>query len=597
VTNLDNGSQKALIDKLKKLPEVEFIEPVRKYHALSDVQYPHQWSLSNTGQDGGIQGADINHLPLQKFLKQQDLKETLIAVVDTGVDSSLADLKGKVRTDLGRNFVARNNDANDDEGHGTHVTGIIAANIDNGYSMAGIHPNAKILPVKVLNEFGEGETDQVALGIIYAADQGAKVINLSLGGYYSRTIEYALQYAAAKNVTIVAASGNEGSGELSYPASSKHAIAVGSTNRLDIVADYSNFGEELALVAPGSEIPSLLPDGNVTYLSGTSMATPHVTAVAGLLLSQNPKLKPKDIKKILLDTADDVTFVGTDNKNMECYNSEYETIPCNESGGGRLNAFSAVSSVELQLKVNTLKDNHNTVTGTAKKGSLIEVKNGKVLLGKAKVDANGKFTAKINKVQRAGSMLHVTVSDAGDTAKTSLKIIVAKGTPPSAPKVNVVSNKSTVVTGKTVAGLTIKIKNKSKKVIATGTANSKGDFKITIKKQKAGTTLYVTTTDLAKRESKATKVVVKDKIPPKAPKVNAVTNNDTVIKGKTEAYATVTVTHKGKKLGSKKANSKGEFKVAIKKQKAGSTLSISAKDKAGNKSKITRVTVKKYKKK
>ena len=172
-----------------------------------------------------------------------------------------------------------------------------------------------------------------------------------------------------------------------------------------------------------------------------------------------------------------------------------------------------------------------------------------------------------------------------------------KGTPPSAPKVNAVSNKSTVVTGKTVAGLTVKIKNKSKKVIASGTANSKGDFKINIKKQKAGTTLYVTTTDLAKRESKATKIVVKDKIPPKAPKVNAVTTNDTVIKGKTEALATVTVTHKGKKIGSKKANSKGEFKVVIKKQKAGSILLITAKDKAGNTSKATKVTVKKYKRK
>ncbi|MBO1911193.1 hypothetical protein J4G37_41185, partial [Microvirga sp. 3-52] len=169
--------------------------------------------------------------------------------------------------------------------------------------------------------------------------------------------------------------------------------------------------------------------------------------------------------------------------------------------------------------------------------------------------------------------------------------------PPSAPKVNAVSNKSTVVSGKTVAGLQVKIKNKSNKVIASGTANSKGDFKITIKKQKAGTALYVRTTDLAKRESKATKIVVKDKIAPNAPKVNAVTNNDTVVKGKTEAYATVLVTHKGKKLGSKKANSKGEFKVTIKKQKAGSKISISATDKAGNKSKITRVTVKKYKKK
>lgn len=605
VTNLDDEPNKALIDKLKKLPEIEFVEPVQKYHALTkDVQYPYQWSLDNTGQEGGKRGGDIGHTSLQKLLKQGDLKETLIAVIDTGVDGSLADLKDKVHADLGKNFVGRNNDANDDHGHGTHVSGIIAANMDNGYSMAGIHPNAKILPVKVLDGSGEGDTDQIALGIIYAADQGAKVINLSLGGGYSRTIEYALQYAAAKNVTIIAASGNDGMEEMSYPASSQYAIAVGATNRLDIVADYSSYGDELALVAPGSDIPSLLPDGNVTYMSGTSMATPHVSAVAGLLLSQNPKLKPKEIKKILLDTANDVAFKGTDNRDVECYNDDYEVIPCIQqpgkdfvSGGGRLNAFSAVSAVELQLKVNTLKDNNNTVTGTAKKGSIIEVKKGKKVLGKAKADTNGKFTAKINQVQSAGSLLHVTGSDATGTAKTSLKTIVTKGTPPSAPKVNAVSNKSTVVAGKTGAGLQVKVKNKSKKVIASGTANSKGDFKITIKKQKAGTTLYVTTTDLAKRESKAIKIVVKDKIPPKAPKVNAVTTNDTVIKGKTEALATVTVKHKDKKIGTKKANSKGEYSVKVKKQKANTVLHLSAKDKAGNTSKATKVTVKKYKKK
>jgi cell wall-associated protease len=220
------------------------------------------------------------------------------------------------------------------------------------------------------------------------------------------------------------------------------------------------------------------------------------------------------------------------------------------------------------------------------------VKKGTAVLGKGKTDANGKFTVKINKVQSADSLLHVTGSDAEGTAKTSLKIIVKKGTPPSAPKVNVVSNNSTVVTGKATAGLQVKIKNKSKNVIASGTANNKGDFKIEIKKQKAGTELYVTSTDLAKRESKATKIVVIDKIPPKAPKVNAVTNNDTVIKGKTEAYATVTVTHKDKKLGSKKANSKGEFKVDIKKQKADTILQVTAKDKAGNTSKATKTVVK-----
>ncbi|MDY0407106.1 S8 family serine peptidase [Virgibacillus sp. 179-BFC.A HS] len=605
VTNLGDQSTSALVDKLKKLKEVEYVEPVRKYHALSnDVQYDYQWSLKNTGQEGGKKGADVKQTALQKLIDQRNLKETLIAVVDTGVDSSLADLKGKIRTDLGKNFIDKNDDATDDEGHGTHVSSIIAANAGNGYSMTGLNPKAKILPVKVLDEYGDGDTEQIALGIKYAADSGAKVINLSLGGWYSRTIEYAMEYAASKNVTIVAASGNDGMDEISYPASSKYAIAVGATNRLDIVADYSSFGDELALVAPGSDIPSLLPNGNVTYMSGTSMATPHVTGTVGLLLSANPKLKPNQIKKTLTETADNVAFDEKDNKYMECYDEEGDIVPCKQqpgydyvSGAGRLSAFSALSAIDLQLKVNTLKDNMNTVTGTAKKGTIIEVKNGKQVLGKATADKNGKFTVKIKKVQRAGSLLHITGSDAKGIAKTSMKVVVKKGTPPPAPKVKTVSNKSTAVTGNTLANLDVKIKNKSKKVIASGKANSKGAFKIKIKKQKAGSTLYVTVTDLAKRQSKATKVVVKDKIPPQAPKVSSVTDRDTIVKGKTEAQATVTVQHKGKKLGSKKADKKGNFQVKIKKQKKGSVLYITAKDKAGNVSKAKKVTVKQYKKK
>jgi len=599
VTNLDEEPNQALIDKLEKLPEIEFVEPVQKYHALTaDVQYKHQWSLGNTAQEGGIKDADIGHTRLQDLLKQGNVNETLIAVIDTGVDSSLADLNGKVRADLGYNFVGRNVDANDDHGHGTHVSGIIAADIDNGYSMAGVHPNAEIIPVKVLDSSGEGDTDQIALGIIHAADQGAKVINLSLGGGYSRTIEYALKHAAAKDVTIIAASGNEGGEQMSYPATSQYAIAVGATNRLDIVADYSSYGDGLALVAPGSEIPSLTPDGNVVYMSGTSMAAPHVAGVAGLLLSQNSELKPKDIKKILMDTATDVAFEETDNEGMECFNDDYEVIPCVQqpghdyiSGAGRLNAHSAVSAFDVKLKVNPQLDNSNIVTGTAKIGSVIEVSTDKGVLGSGKTDAKGNYIVKINKVQSVGTLLNVT--GANGAAKTSLKTIVKKGTPPTAPKVNAVSNLSTFVAGKTGANLQVKIKDQSKKVIASGNATDKGDFKIAIKKQKAGTALYITTTDLAKRESKETKIIVTDEMPPAAPKVNAVSNTSTFVSGKTSANLQVKIKDKSNKvIASGNATNKGDFKITIKKQKAGTVLYVTATSKAKKESKGTKIVVK-----
>nr|MDH3164261.1 S8 family serine peptidase [Bacillus licheniformis] len=131
----------------------------------------------------------------------------------------------------------------------------------------------------MLDSSGSGDTEQIANGIIYAADHGAKVINLSLGGPYSRVMEYALKYAASKNVTIVAATGNDGVSEISYPASSKYTLSVGATNNLDLVSDYSNYGKGLDMVAPGTDIPSLVPDGNVTYMSGTSMAACRDVAV------------------------------------------------------------------------------------------------------------------------------------------------------------------------------------------------------------------------------------------------------------------------------------------------------------------------------
>lgn len=151
----------------------------------------------------------------------------------------------------------------------------------------------------MLDSAGSGDTEQIALGIKYAADKGAKVINLSLGGGYSRVLEFALKYAADKNVLIAAASGNDGENALSYPASSKYVMSVGATNRMDMTADFSNYGKGLDISAPGSDIPSLVPNGNVTYMSGTSMATPYAAAAAGLLFAQNPKLKRTEVEDML----------------------------------------------------------------------------------------------------------------------------------------------------------------------------------------------------------------------------------------------------------------------------------------------------------
>ncbi|WLV24264.1 S8 family serine peptidase [Aciduricibacillus chroicocephali] len=505
--------------QIEALPEVEYVEKAQKYQVHSeDIQYSYQWSLSNRGQNGGTNGADIRNAALQNLVNKRNLKQTVIAVVDTGVDNSLTDLKNSVDMSIGKNFVDPNEPATDDYGHGTHVAGIIAAAANNDYSMAGINQKARIMPVKVLNAAGFGDTEEIAYGIKYAADHGAKVINLSLGGEYSRTLEYVLKYAYSKGIIIVAASGNENVPELSYPAASKYTISVGGTNSLDVVSDFSNYGNALDLVAPGSNIPSLVPNGNVTYMSGTSMAAPHVSATVGLMLSRNPKLKFADVRTALKETAKKNTFVPSEEP--EEFSGEYEVdkdgnlvevkpdVPAGSdmhAGFGRLNAYNAFSAVDLNVKLKPVLDNRRIITGTAVKGAKVEVKKGKTVLAKGTVNTKGAFSMKIP-AQTNKTELYVTVS-AGDV-KTTVRTYVAKGKAPASPKVNKVTNKSSYATGTAPLDTKVVLTNKSKKVIAQGAVNSKGQFKLKMAKQKAGTVLYAKSVDPAKRNSKQVKVTV-----------------------------------------------------------------------------------------
>ncbi|WRP06373.1 Ig-like domain-containing protein [Rossellomorea aquimaris] len=585
------ASSQTTSQQISKLSEVEFVEPVQTYQALSvDSQYPYQWSLKNNDMASG----DIGYEPLKTLLNGKNFDSTVIAVADTGVDHTLADLSDKVLVEKGKNFIDRSDDTMDDNGHGTHVSSIITANSDNHYSISGVNPFVKILPIKVLDSSGSGDTEQIAYGIMYAADHGAQVLNLSLGGPYSRTIEYAMQYASKKGVTIIAASGNDGMEEVSYPASSKYAIAVGSTNRLDIVSDFSNYGKGLDLVAPGSDIPALLPDGNVTYMSGTSMAAPHVAAVAGLLLSQNPNLKQTDVEKLLTETAKDVAFDEQDNpySSEDEYYDEDPDYPIEEvvpgydavSGWGRLNAYSAVSAVELTAKVNPILNNQSKVTGTAKSGSIIKVMSGTKELGSGTAKS-GTFSVSIP-IQKADQILEMIISS--QAAKTSIKKRVEKA--PNKPYVNKLTNQSVSISGSAEPNLKVNVKNSSRKIIASGTVNDEGDFSIKIPKQKEYSTLYVTVLD-GYKESSEVKVVVADVIAPNAPKANAISDLSTTITGTAEAGSNVTAKVNGRQIAAAKSNTKGQFTLKIKKQKAGSTVSVTAKDAAGNTSKGTNLKV------
>ena len=207
----------------------------------------------------------------------------IVAILDTGIDRYQEDLEGKVVTEI--NFTDSPTSL-DVRGHGTHISGIIAASNNNGKGVAGLAPESRLMNVKVADDSGQTYSKIVAKGLVWAADQGASVINLSLSFKEpSSELEAAIDYAWNRGAVIVAAAGNEGSGLPIYPAYYDNCIAVTSSTENDTLAPLSNFGDWVDVAAPGVNIYSTLPDNNYGYKSGTSFATAYVSGLAALLFS------------------------------------------------------------------------------------------------------------------------------------------------------------------------------------------------------------------------------------------------------------------------------------------------------------------------
>ncbi len=223
-----------------------------------------------------------------------------VAVVDTGVLGTHEDLAGSVLPGLdlaadASTYDHAGNGEVDPAGHGTHVAGIIAAHANNGVGIAGAAPGARILPVRVLDASGSGSSSDVAEGIIWAADHGARVINLSLGGGPSPGMQIAIQYALSKQVVTFAAAGNayQDGNQPTYPAAYPEAVAVAAIDQSLNHASFSNTGSYVDIAAPGDLIWSTYGTGRSQYalMSGTSMATPYATATAALVLAESPNLE------------------------------------------------------------------------------------------------------------------------------------------------------------------------------------------------------------------------------------------------------------------------------------------------------------------
>lgn len=264
------------------------------------------------------------YYPDQTHLRQARLPEAwasshgsgrVIAILDTGVDLDHPDLIDHLVP--GRDFVNGDASADDDNGHGTMVAGVAAASTDNSRGVAGVAWDARLLPVKVLDAFGSGADSNIAKGIIWATDNGAHVINLSLGGKGQSTVlRDAVAYALSKDVVVVAAAGNDGEPVTSYPASAPGVVAVTATDALSRLASFSNWSSATDVAAEGVDVLSTYWEPTEIYRygygSGTSFAAPVVSGVAALVRAAHPTWSQSQVVEAILESATDAGPLGTD---------------------------------------------------------------------------------------------------------------------------------------------------------------------------------------------------------------------------------------------------------------------------------------------
>ena len=332
VLKVPGGAVPQVVADLRRSPAVEFAEP--NYLVHTAVITPSDPGWANQYGPVRIQAPQAWDITIGS-------SSVTIAVIDSGVDLDHPDLASKIWTNPGEtgggkqtngvdddgdgyvddwrgwDFVNGDNNPQDDYGHGTHVSGIAAAASDNGIGIAGIAWGAQIMPLKILDNTGNGSDSDVASAMVWATDHGAQIINLSLGGDAPASVmEAAVNYAYGRGVTVVAAAGNSGRSGVLYPAAYRDVIAVAATDINNNHAGFSTYGPEVDLAAPGVGVYSTYwsPGGSSTYfsLSGTSMATPHVAGVAALLASLPQFNTPDKIRQALEETALDLGPVCRD---------------------------------------------------------------------------------------------------------------------------------------------------------------------------------------------------------------------------------------------------------------------------------------------
>jgi len=319
----------ALVARLNRSASVQYaeVDKVMSVTAVpNDPRFAELYGLNNTGQTGGSADADIDApegwdaAGLGAFPATGGVK---VGIVDTGIRATHEDLAGKVvncAQSQGLIIIGgsiQEGSCADDNGHGSHVAGTIAANANNGKGVTGVAFNSQLAICKALSgPLGQGSTSDVANCIVYLADKGARVISMSLGGGDSTTLHNAVTYAY-KNGTgalLVAAAGNDGDATLNYPAAYAEVVSVAATDNRDARASFSNANADVEVAAPGVNVLSSYNSSDTSYttLSGTSMATPHVSGVAAIIFGRNPAQTAAQARAKLDASVDDLGAAGRD---------------------------------------------------------------------------------------------------------------------------------------------------------------------------------------------------------------------------------------------------------------------------------------------
>jgi thermitase len=318
------GDPAVVARRLNRSVLVSYAEPnfiLRATAIPNDPLFPELYGLNNTGQTGGRSDADIDApegwdaAGLGGFPATGGTK---IGIVDTGIDQTHPELSGKV-VDCGAAFggTVLNGTCADDNMHGTHVAGTIAAKANNATGVAGVAFNSTLTICKALyTAAGTGLTSDVANCINWTHTHGAKVISMSLGGGQSATLKNAVAAAwengSATGSVLVAAAGNDGDGTLNYPAAYPEVVSVAATDHNDARATFSNANADVEVAAPGVNVLSTIPGGQYAELSGTSMATPHTSGVVGVLWQLFPTDTASGIRSRLDGAVDDLGPAGRD---------------------------------------------------------------------------------------------------------------------------------------------------------------------------------------------------------------------------------------------------------------------------------------------